>query len=203
MTNSFSHWDKVYTTKVHEQVSWHQSHATISLDWILEVTQPNDAIIDVGCGVSVLADNLLDEGYSNLALLELSTTALEATQKRLESNLDKVRFYNQNILEFSSKKRFKLWHDRAVFHFLTDANDQQIYLQKLYDYLQQDGFFLLATFATDGPTQCSELHIVQYNAEKITQLLGERFKLIKTTAESHPNPNGGVQKFNYFLLQKQ
>ena len=203
MTNSFSHWDKVYTTKVHEQVSWHQSHTTISLDWILEVTQPNDAIIDVGCGVSVLADNLLDEGYSNLALLELSTTALEATQKRLESNLNKVSFYNQNILEFSSKKRFKLWHDRAVFHFLTDANDQQTYLQKLYDYLQQDGFFLLATFATDGPTQCSELDIVQYDAEKITQLLGERFKLIKTTAESHPNPNGGVQKFNYFLLQKQ
>ena len=203
MTNSFSHWDKVYTTKVHEQVSWHQSHTTISLDWILEVTQPNDAIIDVGCGVSVLADNLLDEGYSNLALLELSTTALEATQKRLESNLNKVSFYNQNILEFSSKKRFKLWHDRAVFHFLTDANDQQIYLQKLYDYLQQDGFFLLATFATDGPTQCSELDIVQYDAEKITQLLGERFKLIKTTAESHPNPNGGAQKFNYFLLQKQ
>ena len=203
MTDNLSHWDKVYTTKEHDQVSWHQDHSTISLDWILECTQQNDAIIDVGCGVSFLADNLLSENYSDLSLLELSTTALEVTQKRLKSDQDKVSFYNQNILEFSSKKRFKLWHDRAVFHFLTNPDDQQIYIQKLNDYLQKDGFFLLATFSPDGPTQCSELEIVQYDEKKITQLLGQNFKLIKTTSESHPHPNGGVQEFNYFLLQKQ
>jgi len=203
MTGNLSHWDKVYTTKEHDQVSWHQDHSTISLDWILEYTQQNDAIIDVGCGVSFLADNLLSENYSDLSLLELSTTALEVTQKRLKSDQDKVSFYNQNILEFSSKKRFKLWHDRAVFHFLTNPDDQQIYIQKLNDYLQKDGFFLLATFSPDGPTQCSELEIVQYDEKKITQLLGQNFKLIKTTSESHPHPNGGVQEFNYFLLQKQ
>ena len=203
MIDSISHWDKVYTTKKHDQVGWYQDHPTISLDWILEYTQQNDAIIDVGCGVSFLADNLLSENYSDLSLLELSTTALEVTQKRLKSDQDKVSFYNQNILEFSSKKRFKLWHDRAVFHFLTNPDDQQIYIQKLNDYLQKDGFFLLATFSPDGPTQCSELEIVQYDEKKIMQLLGQNFKLIKTTSESHPHPNGGVQEFNYFLLQKQ
>jgi trans-aconitate methyltransferase len=167
------------------------------------VIQPNDAIIDVGCGVSVLADNLLDKGFSDLSLLELSSIALKATQKRLVSNLNKVSFYHQNILDFSTKKYFKLWHDRAVFHFLTDPNDQKTYIQKLNDYLQKDGFFLLATFALDGPKQCSELDIVQYDEKKISRLLSKNFKLIKTVTESHVKPNGGVQKFNYFLLQKQ
>ncbi|MCH9745399.1 MAG: class I SAM-dependent methyltransferase [Proteobacteria bacterium] len=203
MKSAFSHWDKVYTTKKHSQVSWHQDHATISLDWIIEVIQPNDAIIDVGCGVSVLADNLLDKGFSDLSLLELSSIALKSTQKRLVSNLNKVSFYHQNILDFSTKKYFKLWHDRAVFHFLTDPNDQKTYIQKLNDYLQKDGFFLLATFALDGPKQCSELDIVQYDEKKISRLLSKNFKLIKTVTESHVKPNGGVQKFNYFLLQKQ
>jgi arsenite methyltransferase len=203
MTDSFSHWDKVYTTKKHDQVSWHQDHPTISLDWIMQYTHQSDAIIDIGCGVSLLADNLLGEGYSDLSLLELSKNAIEAIQKRLTPEKDKVSFYNQNILKFSSKKRFKLWHDRAVFHFLTDPDDQQIYIQKLDDYLQKDGFFLLATFSPDGPTQCSELEVVQYDEKKITQLLGQSFKLIKTTTESHPHPNGDTQEFNYFLLQKQ
>jgi arsenite methyltransferase len=203
MTDSFSHWDKVYTTKKHDQVSWYQDHPTISLDWIMQYTRQNDAIIDVGCGVSLLADNLLGKGYSDLSLLELSKNAIEAIQKRLAPEKDKVSFYNQNILKFSSKKQFKLWHDRAVFHFLTDPDDQQIYIQKLDDYLQKDGFFLLATFSPDGPTQCSELEVVQYDEKKITQLLGQNFKLIKTTTELHPHPNGDTQEFNYFLLQKQ
>ncbi|MDB3972133.1 methyltransferase domain-containing protein [Candidatus Thioglobus sp.] len=203
MTDSLSHWDKVYTTKKHDQVSWHQDHPTISLDWIMQYTRQNDAIIDVGCGVSLLADNLLGKGYSDLSLLELSKNAIEAIQKRLAPDKDKVSFYNQNILKFSSKKQFKLWHDRAVFHFLTNPDDQQTYIQKLDDYLQKDGFFLLATFSPDGPTQCSELEVVQYDEKKITQLLGQSFKLIKTTTESHPHPNGGTQEFNYFLLQKQ
>ncbi|MDC1166035.1 methyltransferase domain-containing protein [Candidatus Thioglobus sp.] len=203
MTDSFSHWDKVYTTKKHDQVSWHQDRSTISLDWILKYTQQDDDIIDIGCGVSRLADNLLSEGYSKLSLLEISKNAIEAIQKRLESEKDQVSFYNQDILEFSSKKRFKLWHDRAVFHFLTNPDDQRIYIQKLYDYLQKDGYFLLATFSLDGPTECSELKVMQYDEKKITQLLGQSFKLIKTTTESHPHPNGSFQKFNYFLLQKK
>ena len=120
MTNIISHWDKVYQSKDHNQVSWHQTHSTISFEWILKHTQKNDSIIDVGSGVSILADNLLDEGYTHLSLLELSPTAIQTTKDRLKAHTSKVNFYNENILNFQSDTQFDLWHDRAVFHFLTN-----------------------------------------------------------------------------------
>ena len=201
MSDRFEHWDSVYQEKDYTQVSWYQVHSTLSFDWIVANTKPDDAIIDVGCGVSVLADDLLDRGYQHLSLLELSSTAIESLKQRLASQLDKLAFYNINILDFNTKDRYQLWHDRAVFHFLTDKNEQDIYLQKLRAYLKPGGYFLLATFAPDGPKQCSELDIVQYDTRKITQRLGEDFKLIQTANEKHPHPNGSVQSFNYFLLQ--
>ncbi|SMN11587.1 SAM-dependent methyltransferases [uncultured Candidatus Thioglobus sp.] len=194
------HWEAIYQNKKHKEISWHQTHSTISLDWILHYTDKNSAIIDVGSGVSVLADNLLEQGYDNLSLLELSPTAIQTVKARLKN--DKVTFYNQNILNFETDKRFNLWHDRAVFHFLTDEKDQQDYLSKLKQYLQKDGYFLLSTFALTGPKQCSALDIVQYDSDKITRLLGDDFKLLKTSHEKHPSPNGKTQDFNYFLLQK-
>jgi 2-polyprenyl-3-methyl-5-hydroxy-6-metoxy-1,4-benzoquinol methylase len=203
MTNMISHWDKVYQSKDHNQVSWHQTHSTISFEWILKHTQKNDSIIDVGSGVSILADNLLDEGYTHLSLLELSPTAIQTTKDRLKAHTSKVNFYNENILNFQSDTQFDLWHDRAVFHFLTNEKDQKTYLNKLDQYLKPQGYFLLATFAPTGPKQCSELDIVQYDKDKITQLLGDDFTLIQTTSETHPHPNGSTQDFNYFLLQKQ
>jgi len=202
MTDTLSHWDKVYQSKDHTQVSWHQNHATLSFDWILAYTDKNANIIDVGSGVSILADNLLDEGYTHLSLLELSPTAIQATKERLKSYSNRVNFYNENILNFQSNSQFDLWHDRAVFHFLTDEKDQQTYLNKLNQYLEPQGYFLLATFAPTGPKQCSELDIVQYDKDKIVQLLGGGFALIKTTSETHPHPNGSTQDFNYFLFQK-
>ncbi len=202
MTDTLSHWDKVYQSKDHTQVSWHQDHATLSFDWTLKYTQKNDTIIDVGAGVSILADNLLDEGYTDLSLLELSPTAIKATQERLKTHTNEVSFYNENILNFQSDTQFDLWHDRAVFHFLTNKKDQKTYISKLNQYLKPQGYFLLATFAPTGPKQCSELDIVQYDKDKITQLLGKGFRLIKTTSETHPHPNGSTQDFNYFLFQK-
>ncbi len=202
MTDNFTHWDNVYKTKNHTQVSWHQEHSTISYDWIIENTNTQDAIIDVGCGVSILADNLLQENYQDISLLELSSKALDTIKQRLKTHQDSLSFYNVNILDFNTDKTFKLWHDRAVFHFLTKHKDQQAYLEKLDTYLQDKGFFLLATFAPDGPKECSELNIVQYDVEKITNLLGEDFNLLKTTNEKHPHPNGSIQSFNYFLFQK-
>ena len=203
MKNMLSHWDKVYKNKDHNQVSWHQSHSTISFKWILKYTQKTDSIIDIGSGISILADNLLDEGYTHLSLLELSPTAIQTTKDRLKAHTSKVNFYNENILNFQSDTQFYLWHDRAVFHFLTDEKDQQTYINKLNQYLKPQGYFLLATFAPTGPKQCSELDIVQYDKDKITQLLGDDFTLIQTTSETHPHPNGSTQDFNYFLLQKQ
>jgi 2-polyprenyl-3-methyl-5-hydroxy-6-metoxy-1,4-benzoquinol methylase len=203
MTDAFSHWDNIYKTKDHTQVSWHQSHSTVSFDWITESVKKQDAIVDIGCGVSILTDNLLAEGFADISLLELSTQALNTLKTRLKKSTDKLSFYNENILEFEPNGTFKLWHDRAVFHFLTNPTDQKTYLQKLNQYLEKDGFFLLATFSPEGPTQCSELDIVQYDVKKITQLLGDQFELIKNQSEVHPHPNGKTQHFNYFLFKKK
>jgi len=203
MTNTLSHWDTIYQSKDHAKVSWHQDHSTLSFDWILKYTQKTDSIIDVGSGVSILADNLLDEGYVHLSLLELSPAAIQTTKDRLKAYAEKVNFYNENILDFQSNTQFYLWHDRAVFHFLTNKKDRQTYINKLNQYLNPQGYFLLATFAPTGPRQCSELDIVQYDKDKIIQLLGDNFTLIKTMPETHLHPNGSTQDFNYFLLQKQ
>ncbi len=203
MKDKFEHWDNVYKTKDHTQVSWHQEHSTISYDWIKENTNENDAIIDIGCGVSILADNLLNDNYKNISLLELSTNAIEALKDRLKKFKNNTKFYNLNILDFTTNDTFDLWHDRAVFHFLVDKNDQKTYIEKLEKYLNKGGYFLLATFAPDGPKECSELNIVQYDKEKITKLLSNRFDLIKTINEKHPHPNGSIQSFNYFLFRKK
>ena len=203
MTNTFTHWDKIYQSKNHEQLSWHQDRASISLDWILEYTHKDTAILDVGSGVSILADNLLDADYCHLSLLEISLNATQIMKKRLKKRLDCVTFYNENILRFESATQFDCWHDRAVFHFLTAVKDQEIYLKKLRQQLKSGGYFLLSTFALTGPKQCSKLDIVQYDIDKITLLLGDDFKLIKSASESHPHPNGNTQDFNYFLFQKR
>ena len=113
-----NHWEEIYKSRDHAQVSWHQTHPTTSLEWILEHTEPSQAIIDVGSGVSVLMDNLIEAGYSNLSAVELSKSAVIATQKRLGSNASLPKFYVLNILDFENNQRFDLWHDRAVFHFL-------------------------------------------------------------------------------------
>ncbi|SSC07598.1 class I SAM-dependent methyltransferase [bacterium endosymbiont of Bathymodiolus sp. 5 South] len=202
MSKATKHWDKIYQTKDHTKLSWSQTQASISLDWILNYTNKKDTIIDVGAGVSVLIDNLLDKGYKNLSLLEFSPIAIQTVKNRLKNHLGHVTFYNENILNFQSNAEFDLWHDRAVFHFLTNTKDQQTYIQKLNQQLKSGGYFLLATFAPTGPKQCSELDVVQYDSDKIIQLLGVDFKLIKTTNEAHPHPNGSTQDFSYFLFQK-
>lgn len=202
MTDIRTHWDTLYTNKNHDEMSWHQVQATISLDWILNTVSKDAAIIDVGSGVSVLADNLLKQGYLDLSLLEISLSAIQTMKKRLMDYSDCVHFYNENILEFQTDIQFDLWHDRAVFHFLTNKKDQQTYMEKLKQHLKSGGYFLLSTFAPTNQKQCSGLDIVQYDVGKITQLLDVDFELVKTTGETHPHPNGGTQNFNYFLLQK-
>ncbi len=202
MSNTLNHWDNIYQTKDNVKLSWHQTQASISLNWILHYTNKEDAIIDIGTGVSVLGDNLIDKGYKHLSLLEISPNAIQTVKNRLKHSLEYVTFYNENILDFQSNTKFDLWHDRAVFHFLTYEKEQQAYIHKLKQHLKLGGYFLLATFALTGPKQCSELDVTRYNSDKIIQLLGVSFKLIKTTSETHSLPNGNTQDFNYFLLQK-
>jgi hypothetical protein len=201
MSNSSEHWDKVYKTKNHTKLSWHQDISTISFEWILHYANKRDAIIDVGSGVSILIDNLIDSGYLDMSLVEISKTAIETTKKRI-GNSTYISFFNKDILEFHSNKKYKIWHDRAVFHFLNEKKEQQLYIDKVNQYLALKGYFILATFSPEGPNECSGLSIEQYDEKKISKLLMKNFKLIKTIKESHPHPNGGNQNFNYFCFQK-
>ena len=202
MISSIDHWDKIYKTKKHAELSWHQDTSTISLEWILDYSSSNDPVIDIGSGVSILANNLLENGYLDISLLEISRTAIETTKKRLQKRAKNVSYYNTNILDFQSNKKYKVWHDRAVFHFLTDNKQRQLYIHKLNQYLDLNGYFILATFSPTGPNKCSGLKIKQYDKDRISKLLISNFKLLRTSSESHPHPNGGTQNFNYFCFQK-
>lgn len=201
------HWNEKYKTTSQEKLGWYEETSSPSLELIQECgLSKSDSVLDIGSGSSTLIDSLIQEGYTSIIASDISEAALEITKARLGTLAAKVTFVVDDVLrpdKLDALEKVSLWHDRAVFHFLTDPNDQKTYIQKLNDYLQKDGFFLLATFALDGPKQCSELDIVQYDEKKISRLLSKNFKLIKTVTESHVKPNGGVQKFNYFLLQKQ
>ncbi|MGE4570805.1 MAG: class I SAM-dependent methyltransferase [Gammaproteobacteria bacterium] len=200
--NLQDHWESLYKAKNHSQISWHQNRATMSLDWIIEHTNQNDEIIDVGSGVSILIDNLIEVGYSNLSAVELSESAIGVTQRRLGSKQSLVEFYCQNILDFETVQRFDLWHDRAVFHFLTRESEKKKYIRKLNTHLKTGGYFLLATFALDGPSICSNLDVAPYDEKTISALLADNFRMIKAASEDHITPTGKLQKFNYFLVQK-
>lgn len=200
--NLQDHWESLYKAKNHSQISWHQNRTTMSLDWIIEHTNQNDEIIDVGSGVSILIDNLIEVGYSNLSAVELSESAIGVTQRRLGSKQSLVEFYCQNILDFETVQRFDLWHDRAVFHFLTRESEKKKYIRKLNTHLKTGGYFLLATFALDGPSICSNLDVAPYDEKTISALLADDFRMIKAASEDHITPTGKLQKFNYFLVQK-
>ena len=196
------HWEAVYQNKSVDSVSWYQERPIVSLELIEQTGIDKDAeIIDVGAGASMLEDYLLEQGYGNITVLDISKTAIDHAQRRLGNKASRVNWMISDITTFESEKRFRLWHDRAVFHFLTDAHDRVSYLQKLMQHLEPGGYFILATFGIGGPEKCSGLDIVQYDREKIGALLGESFRLLGERFEEHVTPGGATQKFNFFLFR--
>lgn len=159
---------------------------------------PGDAIIDVGGGASVLVDRLCDAAYTNISVLDISGSALEHARARLKHQAGKVHWYEQDITCFKPSRRFALWHDRAVFHFLTERKDRERYIDVLRQALEPCGHIIIMTFAIDGPSKCSGLDIVQYDWDKLSSELGPGFKLIETGHEAHHTPAGGQQKFAFF-----
>src|SRR5574342_563260 len=160
-----SHWERIYRTKHPTQVSWYQPHAQRSLDLIRRVSPPpNGAIIDVGGGASNLIDDFLDAGYHDLTVLDLSATALAETRTRLGPHAGNVRWIEADILNASlPQARYSVWHDRAVFHFLTEPVDRASYIAQVRRAVRPGGFVLVATFADDGPTRCSGLEVRRYS----------------------------------------
>lgn len=204
MTDRKAHWESVYSNKSPLEVSWYQKEPVLSMQLIGHCKAAKDqAIIDVGGGASVLIDKLLEKGYTKTAVLDISSKALEVAKQRLGDKAAQVEWYSHDITEFVAPHPFMLWHDRAVFHFLTDATDRKKYLGVLKESLPSGAFLILAAFAIGGPTMCSGLEIVQYDAKKICQELGPEFELIEETGEQHLTPSGKEQLFSYFRFRRK
>lgn len=199
-----SHWDTVYEGKADNEVSWYQSKPELSLKLIADSgVSRSDSIIDVGGGASMLVDYLVQDGFENITVLDISGAALRVAQKRLGENAKSVDWIEADITQFQCAQTFDLWHDRAVFHFLTQASDRKKYVDLLHQAIRPGGHLIIAAFAIDGPEKCSGLDIVQYDAVKLSRELGEAFILVEQEDEMHITPGGKVQAFGYYRFKKQ
>lgn len=193
------HWEHVYATKPATGVSWYQEHAGQSLRLIAGTGVPTSgAIIDVGGGASTLVDGLLARGYSNLTVLDLSATALKAAQDRLGASAGQVRWLEGDITAIELPVHaYDIWHDRAVFHFLTTPEQRHAYVQAVLRAVRPGGHVIVSTFAEDGPLQCSGLPVVRYSPEGLHAEFGTPFELLQHEKEAHQTPAGNSQRFVY------
>lgn len=203
-TNRRDHWNRVYQDKTPENVSWYQRRPDLSLALIAASGVAKDGfIIDVGGGASVLVDHLLDLGYVNLAVLDLAGSALSASKARLGARAATVEWHEADVTHFVPPHRYALWHDRAVLHFLTAADDRARYVETLRTALEPDGAVVIATFAPEGPPKCSGLDVVRYDEQSIAIELGAGFRLQEVRRETHLTPWQAEQRFNYFRFKRQ
>jgi SAM-dependent methyltransferase len=201
--NRQQHWDQVYQTKGLGEVSWYQPRPDLSLALIDACAiSKNTAIIDVGGGASTLVDCLLDAGYTRLAVLDVSAVALALARSRLGARAAAVEWIEADVTSFTPPRRFGLWHDRAVFHFLTAAEDRRSYVATLRRSLTPKGALIISTFAMDGPPKCSGLEVVRYDPQSLCAELGDEFQLQEVQRETHRTPWQSQQHFIYFRLQR-
>lgn len=197
------HWNTVYGTKAPDDVSWFQSRPEVSLQLIERAgVAKQEPLIDVGGGASVLVDHLLEAGHTALSVLDISGVALEQARHRLGPRAAEVEWIEADVTAFVPPRSFALWHDRAVFHFLTDPADRRKYRETLTQALAPRGHVIIAAFALDGPTQCSGLDVVRYDAERIFAELGDGFELTEQVVEMHHTPWDTTQSFTYFRFQR-
>ncbi|MCQ3929167.1 MAG: SAM-dependent methyltransferase [Chloroflexi bacterium] len=200
-----SHWEKVYMTKANTEVSWYQGQPQKSLEIIKNTGIPHDAkIIDVGGGSSTLVDFLLDADFQNITVLDISAASLQNTQLRLGESVNRVTWLEGDITQTSLPAEFyDVWHDRAVFHFLTRPEDRAAYVRLARHALKPSGHIIVATFAPDGPTHCSGLEVARYDPEHLHGEFGEPFELVESHHELHHTPFGTDQSFIYCYCKKR
>jgi len=203
--DSKSHWETVYRTKRPDEVSWYSPHLDISRQLIQEAAPQRDAqIIDVGGGEATLIDDLLSVGYCNASVLDLSSTALDVAQARLGDRCRDVDWLCGDVTTFPlGMHRYDVWHDRAVFHFLTDSTDRAAYVRQVARAVKVGGYVIVATFAEDGPTVCSGLPVMRYGAQGLHAEFGASFVLHRHLKEQHHTPAGKVQSFLYCYCRKE
>ncbi len=195
------YWEGIYRTKSASDVSWYQPEATVSLDLIRRVAPNLDAgVIDVGGGASTLVDGLLESGYRQVTVLDLAESALAIAQQRLGERASQVTWLAADVLIAPlTPDRYNVWHDRAVFHFLTDPDDRARYVAQVSRVVRPGGYVIVASFAPEGPTRCSGLDVVRYAPGALHAEFGDRYRLLESALEEHRTPSGVTQSFVYCL----
>jgi ubiquinone/menaquinone biosynthesis C-methylase UbiE len=198
-----SHWENIYTNRSAQDMSWYREHLNISLDFIQKCSLPLDAsIIDVGGGASTLADDLCESGYVNVSVLDISKTALEKARQRLGAMADRVQWMEGDMTRVQLPfEHYDLWHDRAVFHFLTNSSERQAYVEAATRAVKSGGFIIIATFSPEGPAKCSGLPVQRYDVATLVRQFSECV-LLDSQTEIHQTPSGTSQSFTYVRLKK-
>ena len=198
------HWENVFATKKETEVSWYQQKPETSINFFIENNIPKVAkIIDIGGGDSYLIDNLLEMGYTNLFLLDISANAIERIKNRLGENAKNVTFIVSDILDFQPELTFDVWHDRASFHFLISENDIATYYKLVSNAVASNGFLFMGTFSENGPLKCSGLEITQYSEAKFETIFSSDFNKIKCFEENHQTPFDTTQNFIFCTYKKK
>jgi SAM-dependent methyltransferase len=200
-TDRAAHWNTVYDTKGEDGVSWYQAIPNVTLE-LLDTLRVGRAasIIDLGGGASVVVDHLLAREFTDVSVLDVSKVALDDTRARLGPAAEQVHWLHRDIFDWVPERRFDLWHDRAVFHFLIDKDERETYLQVLRSGIAPGGRVVVATFDAHGPTHCSGLPVVRYGATELAEVFAPHFDLIDTRSEEHLTPAGLVQPFTWVAL---
>jgi trans-aconitate methyltransferase len=203
MSDRTTHWQTVYATKAETEVSWFQDSPAISLEMIRAAAPDRSAaIIDIGGGASRLADVLLDDGYRNLAVLDLSANALDAAKRRIGPAASAVDWIVADATTWRPARTYDVWHDRAAFHFLTNPRDRAAYVERLRTAVAPGGHVIIATFAPDGPEKCSGLPVQRHDSASLSRELGTDFELVETRAETHHTPWHSTQAFQFSRFRK-
>ena len=198
------HWQNVYDKKNENEVSWYQKSPKLSLEFVKSLNLSLDAeIIDIGAGESRLVDNLLEMGFVNLSVLDISSKSIEKTKKRLGLKSKLVNWIVSDINNFNPTKKYDLWHDRAAFHFLKDSVEIDNYVKLVKSSLHNQGDLIIATFSENGPLKCSGLEVSRYSENSISNLFNDDFELIKSQKSIHKTPFSTSQEFLFSKFKKK
>jgi trans-aconitate methyltransferase len=198
-----THWDEVYGGRDPRTVSWYEADPVRSFEWVRAVAPDHDAaIVDVGGGASALVDRLVGAGYTDITVLDVARSALDVVRARLGDAARGVRFVTTDVLTWAPDQHYDVWHDRAVFHFLVDADDRARYVAVLHAALRLGGHAVIATFAPGGPDRCSGLPTMRYDADALVATLGCGFTLVRSSEADHTTPAGTVQPFTWVAVRR-
>jgi predicted TPR repeat methyltransferase len=197
------HWNEIYATRASTELSWYERSPITSLRLIESVASgPSDAVIDVGGGTSSLVDHLLTRGFTDLTVLDIAENALNEVRHRFANEPHAVAFVHAAVQSWEPDRRYDIWHDRAVFHFLTDGADRDRYVNVASAAIRDGGFAVVGTFAEDGPTHCSGLPVSRYSPLELGTAFSPHFALVSYEREEHVSPNGQIQPFTWVVLRR-